>query len=917
MNLFAKRRISVALLILSVFSGFSQTNLLKNPSFEESFVVASVNFDEWSINFNTIREKVTDATDGAAAVKIQTNRSGSNGFFAQLSAAKPSNDLALEKDKTYSVSFDYKVVTGNITELRGTVLEDDFYLRHDESLSDLSPSGWQTMSFTVTATTTTAHNFDINIIGASESAEIMIDNAQVFEKTVSPDREALIAIYDATNGASWTNSWDLEADISEWQGITVDANNRVTEVRLSGNNLVGTIPPAIGDLSELTFLTFSNNELTGNIPNEVGELSLLKQLYLGDNALTGSIPPVIGNLTQLESLGLPSNQLQGNIPSELGSLPKLTYLSIERNGLSGEIPSEIWDLTELTTLWIDNNELTGTISSQIGGLQKLTTVNLSGNRFTGELPIAIYQLPDLRFLELAGNDFSGTIPAEIGGLTALVRYNISGNSITGTIPEEIGQLSALVTIFLSGNELTGQIPSQIGQLENLDYINLSDNRLTGNLPAELGQLSKLEALVIQDNELTGSIPPELGQLPELARVFLSNNRLSGAIPDAITNLSALKIFEVQGNELSGPVPVLNFADFGAFNVSNNTYVFEDLENVVSSDLALEYSPQADIGQFETLSFDQTGPISMMVTGTDSATNSYQWSKNGEEIQGATTAIFVIDQPDLSDVGEYTCAITNTAVPNLELTFRAVRILGADPSQISVKVTGVSCPDAANGAITFSADNEYRYTLNLSGENRELEFENIDLSDGMTQSGLNPGNYSVCARISALPSFEQCFTVNLERPENFESGKTVVTNGKGILVVSGSKNYELSVNNKKHIYSFNDTGNHELSFDLEDGVNTIIAKTDKECQGMYKETVLSNSVRTFPNPSDDMVRIMGLKNSDAATITISGTGGTVIRSLQTDISDTSVNLQIENLPSGIYLVAISSKEQNVQTKIVKK
>ena len=50
-------------------------------------------------------------------------------------------------------------------------------------------------------------------------------------------------------------------------------------------------------------------------------------LDLYNSILTGSIPPEIGNLTNLTFLSLRINQLTGEIPSEIGNLTCLLYTS--------------------------------------------------------------------------------------------------------------------------------------------------------------------------------------------------------------------------------------------------------------------------------------------------------------------------------------------------------------------------------------------------------------------------------------------------------------------------------------------------------------------------------------------------------------------------------------------------------------
>ena len=73
----------------------------------------------------------------------------------------------------------------------------------------------------------------------------------------------------------------------------------------------------------------------------------MKWLHLSDNQLTGSIPPKLGQLSLLEELLLNNNHLTGSIPPELGQLSRLTLGSLNGNRLSGCIPP-------LGPVWNDN-----------------------------------------------------------------------------------------------------------------------------------------------------------------------------------------------------------------------------------------------------------------------------------------------------------------------------------------------------------------------------------------------------------------------------------------------------------------------------------------------------------------------------------------------------------------------------------
>ena len=95
------------------------------------------------------------------------------------------------------------------------------------------------------------------------------------QTSTETDREALVALYNATDGPNWyrNDNWLSEVPIGEWLGITADDNGRVTELNLDGNELSGAIPPELGNLADLIWLGLGGNELSGEIPPELGNLA--------------------------------------------------------------------------------------------------------------------------------------------------------------------------------------------------------------------------------------------------------------------------------------------------------------------------------------------------------------------------------------------------------------------------------------------------------------------------------------------------------------------------------------------------------------------------------------------------------------------------------------------------------------------
>ena len=186
--------------------------------------------------------------------------------------------------------------------------------------------------------------------------------------SVATDRAALVAMYHATDGPSWdvSDRWLTDLPLGSWHGVATDGSGRVQALDFgdrwgprgeplgSGNNLSGAIPPEIGDLTSLSYLSLKGNNLSGAIPSEIGNLTSLWYLSLEGNNLSGAIPSEIGNLISLRELYLDFNALTGAIPSEIGNLVVLVGLGLFNNNLdAGPIPVEFARLANLERLRID------------------------------------------------------------------------------------------------------------------------------------------------------------------------------------------------------------------------------------------------------------------------------------------------------------------------------------------------------------------------------------------------------------------------------------------------------------------------------------------------------------------------------------------------------------------------------------
>ncbi|KAL0842887.1 hypothetical protein Bca101_016132 [Brassica carinata] len=292
------------------------------------------------------------------------------------------------------------------------------------------------------------------------------------------DKNTLLKIKKAMNDPYTIISWDPKDDCCTWVAVECGNANRVTSLDISDDDVSAQIPPEVGDLPYLQYLTLRKlPNLTGEIPPTIAKLKYLKFLWLSWNSLTGPIPEFLSQLKNLEYINLSFNKLSGSIPGSLSLLPKLEYLELSRNKLTGTIPESFGSFKgAVNGLYLSHNQLSGSIPKSLGNAD-FNTIDLSRNKLEGDASMLFGAKKTAWHIDLSRNMFQFDI-SKVKVAKTVNFLDLNHNSLTGSIPVQWTELD-LGTFNVSYNRLCGRIP-QGGELQSFDaYAYLHNKCLCG------------------------------------------------------------------------------------------------------------------------------------------------------------------------------------------------------------------------------------------------------------------------------------------------------------------------------------------------------------------------------------------------------------------------------------------------------
>ena len=210
------------------------------------------------------------------------------------------------------------------------------------------------------------------------------------------------------------------------------------------------------------------------------------------------------------------------------------------------------------------------------------------------------------------------------------------------------------------------------------------------------------------------------------------------------------------NYLSGPLPDLTNLPLEVFFLGSNNFIFSDFEdqfNHFYNNMGgnFYYTPMNPFDEYEVINKVSPPKVDVALStlfGNNpnaSSNNSYQWYKNYEPIEDATSPSYLIENAIENDTGEYTCLVTNSVVTGLTLERNpySVNIIDKIPNPTDVVFT--MYPNPTNSTFTINSDTVSEGIIQVYNFQGVLALEDYYLSDYnnlFDASGLKFGIYIV-------------------------------------------------------------------------------------------------------------------------------------------------------------------------------
>ncbi len=236
------------------------------------------------------------------------------------------------------------------------------------------------------------------------------------------------------------------------------------------------------------------------------------------------------------------------------------------------------------------------------------------------------------------------------------------------------------------------------------------------------------------------------------------------------------------------------------------------------------------------------------------------------------------------------------------------------SNFTVKVYSETCRSEDNGRIQLTAAQNLNYTATLSINGSTPQVKSF--TSEVEFDRLSADTYQLCITVEGQ-AYERCFSTTVTEPEDLTVFSAVHSATRELtLTLSGGNTYTIFVNDTQYL-----TTDNEITIQLKDAVNRVSVRTDKECQGIYEETIqMYDDLRLSPNPVTGQQVYIDTPTPfyEDTTISIFSISGQQISQQKYTANDGRgrISVNVNTLPPGMYILTIQTGNTFVNRKIIK-
>ena len=231
----------------------------------------------------------------------------------------------------------------------------------------------------------------------------------------------------------------------------------------------------------------------------------------------------------------------------------------------------------------------------------------------------------------------------------------------------------------------------------------------------------------------------------------------------------------------------------------------------------------------------------------------------------------------------------------------------------VAIQSISCIGSADGTISIEANQTMDYMLSVTGNGVDID-ENF--TDSYLLSNLSEGTYAICiSGNDGTNDFEPfCFDAVVSQPEPLSVLSVLDQSSlQATLTLSGSDQYTVELNG-----FVTQIVQSEVILDLKGGVNTLKVSTNLPCQGTYDEEIfIATEPIVYPNPFSVGPTVYLGQQLGNAVVTVYAMNGRQVRRKNYTVNGAEIQLDLQDLTSGMYLVVIRGERFKSSHKVIRK